>query len=50
MTDMGYVFINSPQQNYSPLTGPRFRLGGGSDMISEGDYEGFWHILDEGMR
>ena len=27
-----------------------FRLGGGTDMIREGDPQGFWPLLEGGMR
>jgi len=32
------------------LTGLSFSLGGGTDMINEGDSEGFWHTLEAGLR
>lgn len=33
-----------------PLTGLVFSLGGGTNMISEGDPEGLLHVMEAGMR
>lgn len=50
MADMASVFMGFLQQNYPPLTGLAFRLGGGTDMIYEGDTEGLWRLLETGLK
>ncbi|KAF9644905.1 hypothetical protein BDM02DRAFT_3263263 [Thelephora ganbajun] len=38
------------ERDYPRLTGLSFSLGGGTDMIYEGDSEGLWHLIEAGMR